>query len=401
MRVLYLGSEPPVEWRGASIVMYRLLVQPRDLALLVVSPPVNELFTDVELPKLDESIEIFPFQPHKIIRRLQKTRFYKWGHACEQFFSVSFISRSLMKVIYDFMPDIIIALADNTLSHLAPKLAKMLKIPLGTYFADWTPYYYPALTCTRPILARRWHTLYQKSDVAFCTSDGMHQSLGYHPNAHVIYPLGNLEAIPLDMPNQKEAMCKDKPILMYAGSIQGAYGAMIAKLRLAILQQGLLRLVLYGPCDWSESQKADAIADGSYKGFVPQNKLVNLLSEADFLIVIMSFELNLRFFVETSFTTKFCDYCAYGKPIIIWAPEYCAVVKFAQEHECALIITDPSSQVFCEKIQKFLMDEDKQKQLAFSAKNLYNTKLNPIFIREKFKNELEKLITKNKIEVKK
>lgn len=394
MRVLYVGSEPPVEWRGASIVMYRLLVQPRDLKLLVISYPTNEVFPTLELPPLDKSLEVFSFQSPKIIRRLKRSRFHEWGHAYEQFFSIIFLSPLLMRRVRDFRPEIIVALADNSLSHLAPRLAETLKIPLATYFADWTPYYFPALTWTRPLLVKRWRRLYQKSDVAFCTSDGMYQSLGRHTNAHVIYPLGNLQITFPGISGKEELASKHKFVLMYSGSIEGAYGIMLANLWRVLSKHEHIQLVLYGPCDWEESQKRAACADGSYQGFKPNQELVQKLHKADFLLVVMSFDLNVRFFVETSFTTKFFDYIAYGKPIIIWGPEYCTVVKFAFEHKCAFVIADPSVEIFCKKIEEFIIDRTEQERLKLAIKKLYDGELNPIRIRSTFKRELEKLVSK-------
>ena len=48
-----------------------------------------------------------------------------------------------------------------------------------------------------------------------------------------------------------------------------------------------------------------------------------MLASADALLSVMSFEKEHELFMRTSFTTKFLDYVAFGKPVILWGPEYC------------------------------------------------------------------------------
>ncbi|AEP11663.1 glycosyltransferase family protein [Chloracidobacterium thermophilum] len=389
MRVLYMGNEPPVEWRGAPIVMYRLVIQPSDMKVLVISPPLDDTFPGITLPSLPPSVTFLPFRSPQLIRRLKRSRFYEWAWAYEQFVATGFISPWLWQKVRAFNPEVIVALADNSLSHLARKLARRLKIPLATYFADWKPRYFPALASTRPMLERRWQELYQQSDVAFCTSEGMREALGPHPNAHVIYPLGNLEVISPATDGEQPA--KHQPTLVYAGNIEGTYGSMLAQLRRALLQRGKAKIALYGLCDWPAEEQAAARADGSYHGFTPNRELVKHLAKADFLLVVMSFDPSVRFFVETAFTTKFCDYCAFGKPIIVWGPEYCTVVKFAQQRRSALVVTDPSPQSVCDAVEKLTTNRDEQKRLSEAAMHLHQGELNPVVIRRKFKSELEKI----------
>ncbi len=394
MRVLYMGDEPPVEWRGASILMYRLVVQPGDLTVFVISPPLDDAFPNITLPAPPPSVTFLPFRSPQLIRRLKRSRFHEWAYAYEQFLATGFVSSSLWQKVRTFNPEVIVALADNSLSHLARKLARQLKIPLATYFADWKPRYFPALASTRPMLERRWQELYQQSDIAFCVSEGMREALGPHSDAHVLYPPGNLEVISPATDGEQPA--KHRPTMVYAGNIEGAYGAMLAQLRTALLQRGKVRIALHGLCDWPAEEQAAARADGSYHGFTPNRELVKYLAKADFLLVVMSFDPNVRFFVETAFTTKFCDYCAFGKPIIIWGPEYCTVVKFARKHGSALTVTDPSPRAVCDAVEKLATDRNEQERLSEAARWLYQGELNPIMIREKFKYELERIVTQHR-----
>ena len=53
----------------------------------------------------------------------------------------------------------------------------------------------------------------------------------------------------------------------------------------------------------------------------------------------MSFEKEHELFMRTSFTTKFLDYVAFGKPVILWGPEYCTPVRVAREHGGAAVVS--------------------------------------------------------------
>ena len=68
---------------------------------------------------------------------------------------------------------------------------------------------------------------------------------------------------------------------------------------------------------------------GIYLGFRPPHEAASVLAGADALLVVMSFEPEHRRFMQTSFTTKFLDYTAFCKPIVVWGPEYCTPVRIA------------------------------------------------------------------------
>jgi hypothetical protein len=42
--------------------------------------------------------------------------------------------------------------------------------------------------------------------------------------------------------------------------------------------------------------------------------------------------------VETSFPSKLPEYAQFGKPIVIWGPEYCSAIHWGREGDRALCI---------------------------------------------------------------
>lgn len=55
-------------------------------------------------------------------------------------------------------------------------------------------------------------------------------------------------------------------------------------------------------------------------GFMPPDQAAGGQLGVDALLMVMSREPDQELFMRTSFTTKFLDYSAYGKPIILWGP---------------------------------------------------------------------------------
>src|SRR5262249_60634845 len=89
-----------------------------------------------------------------------------------------------------------------------------------------------------------------------------------------------------------------------------------------------------------------ALAKGIYLGFMPAEGAAKVLATADALLVVMSFERKYELFTRTSFTTKFLDYVAFGKPVILWGPEYCTPVRVAiKPLGCAVVATSDSNGV--------------------------------------------------------
>jgi len=87
--------------------------------------------------------------------------------------------------------------------------------------------------------------------------------------------------------------------------------------------------------------KRSAKKAGVTLGFMPPEKAAEVIAGADALLVVMSFEKEHELFMRTSFTTKWLDYAAFGKPVILWGPPYCTPSKLARREDAALVIEDP------------------------------------------------------------
>jgi glycosyltransferase involved in cell wall biosynthesis len=281
-------------------------------------------------------------------------------------------------------------LAETSLCHLAAKAAKKHRLPLVGLFLDWFPIMKPHYghAWTQNLLSRRYRALYHQCDLAFCTSDGMQEVLGPHPNSHVIYPMPGRHRIPA----KSYPPPSGKFRLVYVGSVENFYGRMICSLIEKMEPLPDLEIIVVGPnADWPADILQRARAKGIYLGFKPPEEAAAVLAGADALLVVMSFEPEHRLFMETSFTTKFLDYTAFGKPIILWGPEYCTPVRVARRDGGAWMVNKSEPDEVVAACRQISNDPLIRSQLSQQARNLHQTLFNPDRLQGVFVSEIEKL----------
>jgi hypothetical protein len=344
--------------------MYRHLVERTPFELHVVSNAdfADDLFIHTKLR--------LPY----VIERLRKSRFgprlSKWISDYQNLIWTLTIPKALDEAITIFKPDVILTLAETNLCHIAAKAAKKHKIPLAGLFLDWFPIMkgHYGHQWTRRLLSARYRKLYHQCGLAFCTSDGMQEVLGDHPNSHVIYPMPGQHVVPETISPPKSGKFR----VVYVGSVQNFYGRMICSLIEAIEETDDLEIIIVGPnADWPADLLQKASEKGIYLGFMPPAEAAKVIAGADALLVVMSFEAEHRLFMETSFTTKFLDYSAYGKAIILWGPDYCTPVKVANREAAAIVIDTPNVIKVIKSFKEIKSNPELRTALARKATELH------------------------------
>jgi glycosyltransferase involved in cell wall biosynthesis len=369
--------------------MYRHLVERAPFDLHVAS---NADFADGLL--IHTKIELpFPFQ------KIKKSRFgpalQKWILDYENLVWPHLGSRQLENAVREFQPDVILTLAENGLCHIAHDAARKHRIPLAGLFLDWCPYMkgHFGHKITQPILSDRFRKLYQQCDLAFCTSDGMQEVLGPHPKSHVIYPMPGRHQIP----PHSWPPTNGKFRLVYVGNAEQFYGQMLRNLVRKIENHLDLELVIVGPTsDWPKDEIARARENRICLGFMPPDKAAEVLVGADALLVVMSFEREHELFMRTSFTTKFLDYSAFGKPVILWGPDYCTPSRLAKRENAALVVEKEGPEGVIAAAKKLTDDPQEVDRLSAASRRLNQTVFNPDRLQGIFVTEMEKLVENSK-----
>lgn len=338
-RLFYLAWTPPSENGGACLAMRRHLVLRSDFELFVVT---SSPFHDEQVPSL-------PMPRHALLKRISNTRFSRLVHQFEMLVEPCRIPRSVLDVAKAFRPDAILTVADNTISWTAYRLARRLNVPLITNFQDWWPRGQFSLDLQKPFppvrshLERRFRSLYHRSALAFCTSQGMMDYLGPHSNARVLFP-SPAPRDPSYVPTFEIPAPGRPRRIVYAGTIINAYGRAVLELARRLRGDSRYEFQVYGPQpDWPTRDLEWMRDEGIYRGLLSHKELQDRLRKADVFLVVMTFDEQLRTMMETSFTTKFLEYSQYGKPIIVWGPPYCQPVKLISSGEAAgIVVTEPS-----------------------------------------------------------
>ena len=385
LRVLLVSIVPPRNDCGVRIVMYRHFIDRSPFELHVASNADFAeglvIHTQLRLPYL--------------VHRLRKSRFASrlapWIQDYENLVWPLTVSRALEEAVEKFHPEVILTLAECGLCHIARKTAQRHRLPLAGLFLDWFPVMkgHYGHKSTQRILSQRYRELYAACDLAFCTSDGMQEMLGPHPNSHVIYPMPGRHRVP----EKSWPPSNGKFRLAYVGSVENFYGRMLCSLIEKIEVESDLEIIVVGPnADWPKQLLERARANGTYLGFKPPEEAAEVLASADALLSVMSFEKEHELFMRTSFTTKFLDYVSFGKPVILWGPEYCTPVRVAREHGGAAVVSAADATAVVCLCHKIARDTELNEKLSKQALQLHQTLFNPDRLQDLFVQKITGLV---------
>jgi Glycosyl transferases group 1 len=181
--------------------------------------------------------------------------------------------------------------------------------------------------------------------------------------------------------------------VVYVGSVENFYGRMLCSLVEKIEATSDLEIIVIGPnADWPVEFLQRAKAKGIYLGFKPPEEAARVLASADALLSVMSFEKEHELFMRTSFTTKFLDYVAFGKPVILWGPDYCDPARVARKHRGAAVVTTDDADAVISLCRQIAGDTALKEELSKQAPQLHQTLFNPDRLQAIFVGEIEKLV---------
>lgn len=107
-----------------------------------------------------------------------------------------------------------------------------------------------------------------------------------------------------------------------------------------------------------------------HRKYVAYQDLPRMFAEADFLILPYDFSPKASKYIKYSMPTKASEYMASGTPIIIFAPEDTALVRYAQAENWAAVVTENKMESLSQSLQYLIQNEPARKTLAEAAKNI-------------------------------
>ena len=104
-----------------------------------------------------------------------------------------------------------------------------------------------------------------------------------------------------------------------------------------------------------------------FQGWVSQEELKSSLTTADILFLPFSFREEERFATSQAFPSKAADYLKSGKPILIFAPAYSSLVRYAKQFAFAEIVDEPDENKLAQGIARIWSSAAYREELAFNS----------------------------------
>lgn len=353
-KLLYIGDVPVENSYHGSALLYRLFANypTEKLHILEVRNTSN---IDRRLSGVAYRYLALPIQ------RWLNTRLHTWLSSLLALCGGN-STKQLAAVIEEFKPDAIITVAHGYSWQTAARAAKKYRLPLHLIVHDHWAVTFAGPAWLKVLLKSRFRKIYKNSASRLCVSPYM--AIQYEKNyggikADVLYPSRAPWINSNEVVSQRTLEIGKPFTIGFAGTINGE--GLISALRdiARALKQVEGKLLLYGPA--TEKNLSDAGLDEAniiVRGlFKPEALLPVCREEVDVLVVAVSFAAVDRAAMEINFPSKLTDYTAVGAPILIYGPETCSAVSWANESPgVAALVTKADCQELLSCIKRLMQD---------------------------------------------
>ena len=159
--------------------------------------------------------------------------------------------------------------------------------------------------------------------------------------------------------------------IVFIGSIYGTQLDPLQRLARIMdspdLRHSNLELVLYSDIADSTLQRFGLCGPRIVHDYVPSDRIPDVLATADVLFLPFSFQPEQRYIVSTSLPSKLSEYLASGIPILVHAPAYSTVARYAQNKGWGLVVETPDEGQLIEGLNRVIGDVKLRAQLSDAA----------------------------------
>jgi Glycosyltransferase len=302
------------------------------------------------------------------------------------------LSNQLCNFLDEFKPDLIYVQAtDRDKISFCLELHSYLKKPMVFHMMDdW-----PSVITNKGLFKNYWkrtidselQVLLQHSNK--CLSICEEMSIEYKTRYNQEFtPFHNPVDLDVWKPYQRNNYeLSNSPTLLYAGRIGLGIDDSLELIAKAIDQVNedlnvSIRFILqtsFKP-QWAKKYKC-----AHHQAFVSYNELPKVFSAADFLILPYDFSKKSIKFIKYSMPTKASEFMISGTPIIIFAPQETAIVKYAQKYNWAKVITEDNSMKIVDSIKSLIQSKAERQSIAENAIRLAEENHDASKIRRNFK----------------
>lgn len=349
IHVIVISSVRPEPTSAGQIILYRHLVNQPGITLEVYGGE----------PRKRNLSSIL----RRIAGRLGRSRLHRFIEDFWVAWGGRWLDSELPETIVAPGRTIVVTVAHGDGFMAAQRYARRHRLPLLVFFQDWWPDMADVHRPFHRLLERKFRSLYMHANAALCVCPGMQQALGENPRAQDLYPIPAAGTI-LTKPDSGAG----KPMrILYSGNLSD-YGPMLGEAMDASLEHPEILLQVRGnnPA-WSDERKAKMRANGRWLDFAPRAELDAWLASADAFLIPMVFDTGVRLRMETSFPSKLSEFAKFGKPLVVWGPDYCSAIEWGRQRSNALCVTNSDPECLLLEIQQLRDSRESTAKLAEAA----------------------------------
>lgn len=369
LRAIVISSIRPELTSGGHITLHRHLVGQSGIQIEVYGNEPDKL-TPISFVR-------------RIFGRLRRTRFHRIAEDFWALWDGRWLDGMLPRQAVQDSRTVVLTVAHGDACMAALRFARKHRLPLVTFFHDWWPDIPDVHGLFRRRLEKNFRRLYQGSAAALCVSEGMKTILADHPYAPILYPIPHKRngAYTIASPMTDHST----PFRVFCAGNLSEYGSMLGDALQLSGEHKSIRIEVRGANpDWPAHFCEAMRARGLWKDFVPRKELDAWLAEADAFLVPMVFDTRLRRRMETSFPSKLTEFAQLQKPLVVWGPNYCSAVKWAQQGNRALNVTDSNPVALSKALEDLAASPGEQQRLAMAVRQAAQTDFNPDKIQAQF-----------------
>jgi glycosyltransferase involved in cell wall biosynthesis len=327
-RLIYVGDVPVESSYHGSALLYRLLQDYAAAGLRIVETGSRSA---VQRRLSNVDYRWIPL----VKSRWMNTRLHPYVVA---FYSIASIrmSRQVIATLKDAQFDSVLTVVHGFGWLVAARLAESRGVPLHLIMHDDWPRVAQVPAAFRPWLDQRFAAVYRQAQSRMCISPSMRDEYQrrYGKDGEVLYPMTDRRCPGFDARRLRSSRNHQTFTVAFAGTINTQGYVEALKTLHAVLVRMRGRLLLFGPLSRFEAEELGLdLPNIVLCGFLDWPELIERLrEEADALFVPMSFSKSDRANMEMAFPSKLADYTAVGAPLLIYGPQYCSAVRWADEN---------------------------------------------------------------------
>lgn len=372
IRVILISSVRPAPTSAGHIVLHRHLVDQSDIDLEVYGTEPT-LLSPGSLARL-------------LLGKLGQTGFGRWAEDACVLWGGRWVDAALPTAVAEPERTVVVTVAHGDGFMAAQRFARRHGLPLVSFFQDWWPDIAAVHGFAKRRLEKEFRELAAESATAICVSEGMKRAL-VSPNCVVLPALPSPRNLEKTAPTEPAANRKFK--LLYFGSL-GEYGPMLGEALTALDGNEHVELIVRGTRpDWPREFAKRMRKQGKWLEFAPRDELEAWLGGADAFLVPMVFDAKMRKRMETSFPSKLVEFAQFGKPLVVWGPDYCSAVEWGRRDNRALCVTDPNPPALAAALEQLASSALEREHYACAASQAASSEFCPAKIQAEFVGLLE------------